>query len=76
MLAVGGIVAAPVLAQQTPYEVSLTGVEDGTLRELLEGTATLFRLSGQPPPSPIGLRRRADADRERLQTAQIGRAHV
>ncbi|UEM21598.1 outer membrane protein assembly factor [Skermanella mucosa] len=69
ILAVGGIVAAPVVAQQTPYEVSLTGVEDGSLRELLEGTATLFRLAEQPPPSPIGLRRRADADRERLQTA-------
>ncbi|EWY38395.1 membrane protein [Skermanella stibiiresistens SB22] len=69
VLAAGVIVVAPVSAQQTPYEVTLTGTDDGTLRELLQGTATLFRLSEQPPPSPIGLRRRADADQERLQTA-------
>jgi translocation and assembly module TamA len=61
--------ALPVSAQETPYEVTLTGVEDNSLRELLEGTTTLFRLNEQPPPSPIGLRRRADADRERIQTA-------
>jgi translocation and assembly module TamA len=69
LLAVGGLVSLPVSAQQTPYEVTLTGVEDDSLRDLLQGTATLFRLNEQPPPSPIGLRRRADADRERLLTA-------
>ena len=69
LLAVGGMMVLPVSAQETPYEVTLTGVEDGSLRELLEGTATLFRLNEQPPPSPVGLRRRADADQERIQTA-------
>jgi translocation and assembly module TamA len=59
----------PVSAQQTPYEVTLTGVEDSSLRDLLQGTATLFRLTEQPPPSPIGLRRRAEADQERLLSA-------
>ena len=64
----------PVSAQQTPYEVTLTGVEDSSLRDLLQGTATLFRLNEQPPPSPIGLRRRADADRERTSDgASLGR---
>jgi translocation and assembly module TamA len=63
------MVILPVSAQQTPYEVTLTGVEDGSLRDLLQGTATLFRLNEEPPPSPVGLRRRADADRERIQTA-------
>src|SRR5690349_12011820 len=69
LLALGGVAALtlPVLAQETPYEVQLTGVEDSELRSLLEGSATLFRLAKEPPPSPIGLRRRADADRERLQ---------
>src|SRR4051812_10346392 len=69
LLIVGGMAALPVSAQQTPYEVTLTGVEDSSLRELLQGTATLFRLAEQPPPSPIGLRRRADADQERLLAA-------
>jgi translocation and assembly module TamA len=69
LLVVGGMAILPVSAQQTPYEVTLTGVEDSSLRDLLQGVATLFRLTGQPPPSPIGLRRRADADRERLLAA-------
>jgi len=69
LLAIGAVVTLPVLAQQTPYEVQLTGVEDGELRGLLEGSATLFRLVNDPPPSPVGLRRRADADQERLQAA-------
>ena len=74
LLAVGGMVALPVSAQETPYEVTLTGVEDSSLRDLLEGTATLFRLNEQPPPSPVGLRRRADADRERIADgASLGR---
>src|SRR5689334_18332801 len=69
LLTIGGMAILPVSAQETPYEVTLSGVEDKSLRELLQGTATLFRLNEQPPPSPVGLRRRADADQERIQTA-------
>lgn len=56
-------------AQEAPYAVRLDGVEDAELRALLESVSTLFRLAGEPPPSAIGLERRAAADRERLQTA-------
>lgn len=60
---------AVAAAQPAPYAVTVTGVEDGELRGLLEETSSLVRLQDQPPPSPIGLRRRADDDRERLDTA-------
>lgn len=62
--------ASPGLrAQETPYEVDLQGVEESELRELLEASSSLFRLREEPPPSPIGLERRADADRERMAAA-------
>lgn len=57
-------------AQETPYEVELIGAEEhDDLRETLRQVSRLFTLQDQPPPSPIGLRRRADADRERLAAA-------
>lgn len=59
----------PAYGQETPYEVALTGIEDGDLRTVLTSSSSLFRLEENPPPSPIGLRRRADADRQRLLTA-------
>jgi translocation and assembly module TamA len=68
-LCLAAVVTLPASAQETPYKVELSGVEDGTLRSLLEGTSSLFRLVEEPPPSPIGLRRRADSDRDRLVTA-------
>ena len=61
----------PVLgaAQPAPYAVTVTGVEDEDLLGLLENTSSLVRLRDQPPPSPVGLKRRADDDRDRLDTA-------
>ncbi|HYD65998.1 autotransporter assembly complex family protein [Azospirillum sp.] len=58
-----------------PYEVELTGVEDGGLSDLLRGTSSLFTLKENPPPSLLGLERRAEADRERLQTALRSAGH-
>ncbi len=55
---------------QVPYEVEFTGLEgDDALRDLLRDSSTLVSLKGDPPPSVLGLERRADTDRERLQTA-------
>ncbi|MEI6559373.1 MAG: BamA/TamA family outer membrane protein [Rhodospirillaceae bacterium] len=72
-LPVLGIVAAlapsPAAAEPGPYAVDVTGVEDDELRSLLEETSSLVRLKDQPPPGPVGLRRRADDDRRRLDTA-------
>lgn len=57
-------------AQETPYTVELQGLDDlGELRGVLEEVSRLVALREQPPPSPIGLRRRAEADRDRLAAA-------
>ncbi|WP_448192047.1 autotransporter assembly complex protein TamA [Azospirillum sp. sgz301742] len=56
-------------APKVPYEVELTGVEDSGLSSLLRESSSLFGLKDDPPPSVIGLERRADADRDRLETA-------
>ncbi len=58
-----------------PYEVEITGVEDSTLRDLLRDTSTLVALKGDPPPSVLGLERRADDDRGRLETALRSAGH-
>ncbi|WP_328702873.1 autotransporter assembly complex protein TamA [Arenibaculum pallidiluteum] len=60
---------APARAQQTPYEPTLTGVDDGELADLIRSTASLFRLRDEPPPSPVGLQRRADSDRDSMVAA-------
>lgn len=52
-----------------PYEVEVTGVEDDALRDTLNAASSLVELKGDPPPSIIGLERRAETDRERLQAA-------
>lgn len=52
-----------------PYTVELTGVEDGDLAQALRDTSTLIGLKDDPPPSLLGLERRASEDRERLQQA-------
>ncbi len=64
-------VLAPLAAaaQPAPYAVTMTGIEDDDLRGLLETTSSLVRLRDQPPPGPVGLRRRADDDRDRLDIA-------
>lgn len=54
---------------QIPYEVEFTGLEDDDLRTLLRDSSSLVSLKDDPPPSVLGLERRADNDRERLQTA-------
>ncbi|PWC98565.1 hypothetical protein TSO5_00765 [Azospirillum sp. TSO5] len=51
------------------YEVDITGVEDEGLRGTLRDASTLVELKDDHPPSLIGLERRADSDRDRLQTA-------
>ncbi|PWC85869.1 hypothetical protein TSH100_14980 [Azospirillum sp. TSH100] len=51
------------------YEVDITGVEDEALRGTLRDASTLVELKDDHPPSLIGLERRADSDRDRLQTA-------
>ena len=58
-----------------PYDVEMMGVEDDALATLLRGTSTLFDLKDDPPPSLIGLERRADTDRERLETALRSAGH-
>ncbi len=52
-----------------PYQTVLEGVEDGDLRAVLEGSSQLIALGDKPPASVIGLRRRAEGDIERLDTA-------
>lgn len=60
----------PVLAQETKYEVVIQGVEDHpNLSRLLHEVSSLVALKEEPPPSPIGLGRRADADLERFRAA-------
>lgn len=66
--------AAPAAVEEPPqaripYEVEVTGVEDDGLRGTLNDASSLVELKGDPPPSIIGLERRADSDRERLQAA-------
>ncbi|QJE73769.1 outer membrane protein assembly factor [Aerophototrophica crusticola] len=57
-------------AEATPYTVAIKGVEEhDQLTTLLEEVSRLVALREQPPPSPVGLRRRAEADRERLAAA-------
>ncbi|MGQ9367652.1 autotransporter assembly complex protein TamA [Azospirillum sp. A39] len=51
-----------------PYTVELTGVAEDDLAGVLRETSTLFGLRDDPPPTLLGLERRADADRETLQT--------
>lgn len=58
-----------VLEPAVAYTVTLTGVEDGGLRDVLEQSSSLIALRESPPPSLIGLERRAETDRARLGAA-------
>jgi translocation and assembly module TamA len=51
------------------YEVRIAGVEDAGLLEILQASSQLVALADRPPATAIGLRRRAQDDIERLQTA-------
>jgi translocation and assembly module TamA len=51
------------------YEVQLEGVGDPELLELLRASSQLVALTDKPPATAVGLRRRAEDDIGRLQTA-------
>ena len=51
------------------YEATLTGVEDEGLLETLRASSQLVALADKPPATTVGLRRRAEDDINRLQTA-------
>ncbi|MFD1627873.1 autotransporter assembly complex protein TamA [Azospirillum griseum] len=53
---------------RAPYRVVIEGVEDDGLRDTLTQASALVGLVEDPPPTLAGLERRADSDRERLQT--------
>jgi translocation and assembly module TamA len=59
--------AAP--APTVSYRVTIRGVEDQRLHELLQQVSETYRLIDRPPPSVTRLRRRAEDDRGRLQEA-------
>lgn len=51
------------------YVVSIEGIEDGALLDLLRASSQLVALADKPPATVVGLRRRATDDVGRLQTA-------
>jgi translocation and assembly module TamA len=59
------------LKQPPPYEVSLAGVSDETLRETLVKKSRLFALRRVAPETPVQLRQRMDEDRETLRETLI-----
>ena len=54
---------------EVPYQLTIEGVEDATLRDLLNEVSETRRLIDRPPPSLARLRRRAEDDRARLDEA-------
>ena len=52
--------------QTAEYDVEIAGVEDSGLREALQAASELVSLKDRPPPDIARLRRRAEADMERL----------
>lgn len=52
-----------------PYEVRLEGVQDADLLAILQASSQLVALTGKPPATEVGLRRRAEDDIQRLTTA-------
>ncbi len=65
LAAVSVPVAAPAWAQLA-YDVTVAGLEDEALRELIEGESLLLAGRARPPASLLGLERRARADVERI----------
>lgn len=58
------------MAQDADYQVTIKGVEDQPdLARLLNEVSSLVTLRDDPPPTAIGLGRRADADIERFRSA-------
>lgn len=58
-----------------PYDATIVGVEDDALRDALEETSLLVEFEDRPPASLSALRRRIEADRDRLLTALRARGH-
>jgi translocation and assembly module TamA len=58
-----------------PYELTIEGVDDEALRDLLDEVSESRRLIDRPPPSLTRLRRRAEDDRARLQRALRSRGY-
>jgi translocation and assembly module TamA len=70
LMAAAALAAVPIHAQETKYEVVIEGVDDHPhLSKLLTEVSSLVALKEDPPPSPIGLGRRADADLDRFRAA-------
>lgn len=61
--------ATPEADRGVVYEARIEGVEDGQLLDLLRASSQLLALAEKPPATAIGLRRRAEEDVGRLQTA-------
>ena len=51
------------------YDVHIEGIDDGELLALLRASSQLEALADKPPATMVGLRRRAEDDIARLQTA-------
>lgn len=58
--------AWPAVAQETPYDVELSGTPSAELADKLEAESRLVQAKGDIPASPLSLRRRAESDMERL----------
>lgn len=58
--------AWPAMAQETPYDVEITGAPTTDLADKLEAESRLVQARNEVPPSPLSLRRRAESDVERL----------
>ena len=56
-------------SEVVPYRLTIEGVADGALRDLLDEVSETRRLIDRPPPSLARLRRRAEDDRARLDQA-------
>jgi translocation and assembly module TamA len=70
-----GTQAPPEEPDAVPYEVVIRGPMGGNLRTLLEEVSETRRLSEQPPSNFLRLRRRAEADRDRLLQALRSRGY-
>ncbi|MBY0431334.1 MAG: hypothetical protein K2Q10_09060, partial [Rhodospirillales bacterium] len=67
------LLAVSARAQDLAYDVEITGIEDGTLKDSVAEVSRLLSLKDRPPSSLAGLRRRAEEDRDRIQ--QVLRAN-
>ncbi|MGH6899132.1 MAG: autotransporter assembly complex protein TamA [Geminicoccaceae bacterium] len=71
----GTAAGAEVARAGLPYELTIEGVDDEQLRDLLDEVSETRRLIDRPPPSLTRLQRRAEDDRARLQRALRSRGY-